>query len=431
MIGCEDRVLSALEFKKTDRIPICDNALQIYPAVKSLIFYHLFPPIIKKRLDNLYFELISSIRQFYGIERKSPKRHWLLRLMGNRLDSLLQKFLASPISDDVHQRVKTLRLYYDSCVRLGLDLISLPIFPSVNIKALLKRDGINYLITDDYGLFTVDKSGDLKGIGVVFENDLLKQIKAYKSALKNFNIENIIELYSALYKVYNEGKKLTFSIALGGFFETWFCVFGYIKNGMINFIKQVFKEHRSNLKGPYIDLLRYKCEVYCKIIKCLSEVNAKIVFLGEDCAIDSGPIIGNNIYSTYFAPLIKKLTNVCHKYNMKMMFHSDGRFNADNYQLLDTIVSTGIDALHPLQSNVIIPSDLRRRYEHLCLCGGIDCTKILQSGSVQQVYEAVAKIIKTTGKYGLILGSDNSIHSGIKIENYLALARATRFYGRF
>ncbi|MBD3228291.1 MAG: hypothetical protein GF329_08880 [Candidatus Lokiarchaeota archaeon] len=431
LVKCVDRVIAALEFEETDRVPVIDNALQIYPAVKTLINYHIFPEFIKKQLDDLYYGLISSIRQNFGIERRSTQKHWFLRLLGNNIDELLDRVITSPVSEDIDQQIKTLRLYYDSVVRLGVDIISFPIFPSINVKALLKRNHQNFLVTDDYGLFTIDTSGDLKGIGVVFEEDLEKQIKAYKKALKNIDVERLAELYRRMNKIYKNGKKLCLGIFLGGFFETWYSVFGYINNSMTNFFRQIFKEYKNGLKGPYIDLLRFKSEIYCEIVDRLAEVGGKVVFLGEDCAVDSGPMISSKIYSKYFAPLIKKVIGNCHKHNMKVIFHSDGRFDVDNYKLLDSIVSTGIDGLHPLQSNAVNPSNLRSRYSKLCLCGGIDCTHLLQEGSIREVYFSVAKMIKGVGKRGLMLGSDNSIHSGVKTENYLALTRATRYYGEF
>lgn len=436
MVSVEQRVLAAFSDEKSDRIPIMDNALQIFPAMKTLVRFQVWPKFFQKQLIHLYYDLIQAAKENLGMAPLQRRETFLLKILP--IDSLLTQFIASPTSPDVKHKIQSLKLYMEAACMLGLDLYSIPIFPSVNVIGTATRTLAGrtqkFLITDDYCLVTVDESGDIKGASV-FHDDFLMQIKAHKKALDSIDFEQGLALYQELKKARGLlsrkkfSERIYFSLFLSGFFETWFAIFGFIENSMRDFFRQVFKENKT-LKGPYIDLLRYKLKVYNEIIKRISEMGCHVVFLGEDCAIDSGPMIGDPIYKKYFAPLIKGFVDNCHKYDVKVILHTDGRFDSDGWKLLDTIVGTGIDALNPLQSNVTDIRAVRERYPDLCLTGMIDCTNLLQNGTPKEVHQEVARVIKQAGKRRIIVGSDNSIHSGVKIKNYLALSQAVRQYGR-
>jgi uroporphyrinogen-III decarboxylase len=64
--------------------------------------------------------------------------------------------------------------------------------------------------------------------------------------------------------------------------------------------------------------------------------------------------------------------------------------------------------------------------------GNIDCVRLLSWGSEDEVRETVGTCIKKAGKGGgLICMSSNSIHSGVKPANYLAMVKAIKEYGRY
>lgn len=437
MVSPEERVLAALEFRETDRIPVFDIGLQLKPALNVMLNYHYFPAFLQRIIDRMYENVILSARRYLGFEPPTTKRPLTSRILPlNSLFKILSGPLTSP-TGPLKQKVKSMSLYFESYCRLGVDAAAVQFYPSLNVIGQYIREGKTYLLTEDYETFVLDTTGDLKGCGVVFEKDFRKQIAAHRKAIESFNIEENAQFYEMLCdartiifsKKFRE--RLCFPLMITGFFETWYSIFGYIKDALNKFFRQVFKEYRQGLKGPYLEFLRDKLTFYKKIIKRMADTSAKIIFIGEDFAMNSGPFIRNEIYGKYFAPLIKDFVDYAHKYDMRVVFHSDGRFDSDNWQELDTIVNTGIDALHPIQSDVNDIGEIRNRYPDLCLTGGIDCTNLLQQGTPKQVFKEVARIIKKTGKRGLMLGSDNSIHSGIKVKNYLALVQAVKTYGRF
>jgi uroporphyrinogen decarboxylase len=68
----------------------------------------------------------------------------------------------------------------------------------------------------------------------------------------------------------------------------------------------------------------------------------------------------------------------------------------------------------------------------VCIIGNIDCGNLLTNGTPDQVTKAVKRCISTASPGGgHILSSSNSIHSGVKPENFLAMIAATKRFGKY
>jgi uroporphyrinogen decarboxylase len=62
----------------------------------------------------------------------------------------------------------------------------------------------------------------------------------------------------------------------------------------------------------------------------------------------------------------------------------------------------------------------------------IDCGDLLTNGTPEQVSSAVKScILAAAPDGGHILSSSNSIHSGVKPENFLAMVEATKKFGKY
>jgi uroporphyrinogen decarboxylase len=70
--------------------------------------------------------------------------------------------------------------------------------------------------------------------------------------------------------------------------------------------------------------------------------------------------------------------------------------------------------------------------DSICFQGGVDCAFTLTHGSTAEVEGETIYAIKTLSPGGgHILSSSNSIHSGVKPSNYIAMLRAARRYGLY
>jgi len=62
----------------------------------------------------------------------------------------------------------------------------------------------------------------------------------------------------------------------------------------------------------------------------------------------------------------------------------------------------------------------------------VSCAFSLVSGTVEEVIQETKDVIKKAAKGGgLICMSSNSIHSGVKPENYLAMIKTIKEYGKY
>jgi uroporphyrinogen decarboxylase len=78
-------------------------------------------------------------------------------------------------------------------------------------------------------------------------------------------------------------------------------------------------------------------------------------------------------------------------------------------------------------------AEVKKKYgAKVCIIGNIDCGDLLTNGTPEQVMEAVKTCIsKASQGGGHIMSSSNSIHSGVKPENFLALIEATKNFGKY
>jgi len=110
--------------------------------------------------------------------------------------------------------------------------------------------------------------------------------------------------------------------------------------------------------------------------------------------------------------------------------HTDGNV----WRILDLLVEAGIDALHPIEPAAGMRIDeVKRRYgDRIAVIGNVDCSIVLPLLSEHDVVEVVKETIaKAAPGGGFVLSSSNSIHPGVKPENFLAMVKAAREYGRY
>jgi uroporphyrinogen decarboxylase len=75
--------------------------------------------------------------------------------------------------------------------------------------------------------------------------------------------------------------------------------------------------------------------------------------------------------------------------------------------------------------------DMRKKYgTSICLKGNVDCKGALCTGTPEDVAAEVKEAMQQSGKTAYICTSSNTIHQGVKPENYRAMIEAIRLYGK-
>lgn len=158
--------------------------------------------------------------------------------------------------------------------------------------------------------------------------------------------------------------------------------------------------------------------------------------LGIDAIAVEGDLAGNtNLimspkhFNEYIKPYLEKIVAYAHSKDLKIIKHSDGNI----WQILNDLVEIGFDGIHPVQPQCM---DIGQVKEYLkgkaCMMGNIDCQELLPNGSSDEVVSAVKETIKIASPGGgYIISSSNSIHPGVKPENYIAMIEAVHKYGRY
>jgi uroporphyrinogen decarboxylase len=156
-------------------------------------------------------------------------------------------------------------------------------------------------------------------------------------------------------------------------------------------------------------------------------MGADVISLDGDLAFNTNTIISPEQFREFLAPYYTELVSYVHGKGLPIFKHSDG----DLTRILDDLLATGIDGLHPIQPQCMDMATMKRDYgERICLLGNIDCVKTLVSGSESDVEDEVKRTISIAAPGGgYILSSSNTIHPGVKPENYLAMVRAAHRYG--
>ena len=169
---------------------------------------------------------------------------------------------------------------------------------------------------------------------------------------------------------------------------------------------------------------------YC--IRSLSralELGADFIILEGDLAHNPGPLMSPKHYGEFIGPCHARICAAAHRLNKKIVKHSDGNLTPLLPQLLDA----GFDGIHPIQPQCMDIAETKQRLAgRACVLGNIDCMYLLPFGSEAEVEAAVRDTIAAAAPGGgYILSSSNSIHPGCRAENYLALVRAARQYGKY
>lgn len=155
-----------------------------------------------------------------------------------------------------------------------------------------------------------------------------------------------------------------------------------------------------------------------------------IIATGDDVADSRGLIMGPQVYFELLAPRFREVVRGFKDLGYTCIKHSDG----DVRDLLDHWIESGVDCIDPIDPSAGLDiGAIKSRYGgRVCLKGNIDCQRTLVSGSEEEVRAEVRDCIRRAGRGGgLILSSSNTIHSGVRPENYRAMLEALRRYGRY
>lgn len=167
-----------------------------------------------------------------------------------------------------------------------------------------------------------------------------------------------------------------------------------------------------------------------RLLENAAQEGVDILLTGDDYAGRTGSLMSPRHFQQFILPYLQKSVDIAHKHGLPFVKHTDGNL----WQILDMIVDTGIDGLHPNEPLAGMDiGQVKEKYGHrIAVVGNVDCSMLLPLGTEEEVIEAVKETIaKASVGGGHILSSSNSIHPGVKPSNYRAMLAAAREHGKY
>lgn len=152
--------------------------------------------------------------------------------------------------------------------------------------------------------------------------------------------------------------------------------------------------------------------------KILSLPYVGAVWMADDIAFGSGPIISPKALNEHVFPWYEKIAKKCHARNLPLILHSDGDMN----QLIPDLIRLGLDALHPIDPNCMDIVKVKKEFgQELCLIGNVS-NELLRAGRPIEIQENVKRLLREVAPGGgFCIGSGNSVPDWAKYENYLTM----------
>ncbi|MEM2905759.1 MAG: uroporphyrinogen decarboxylase family protein [Candidatus Bathyarchaeia archaeon] len=166
-------------------------------------------------------------------------------------------------------------------------------------------------------------------------------------------------------------------------------------------------------------------------IELTADFGAELFYAGGDIASNQGPFISPAHYREFQLPMIRAVSEAAHKRNAYLFTSSDGNL----WPIAeDFLVNSEVDGYMEIQVTAgMCLSKLKEKLgDRLCLNGSVDAQHTLVHGSAGQVKAETRKVIETLSPGGgHILSTSNSVHPGVKPENFFAMLETASEYGQY
>ncbi len=177
------------------------------------------------------------------------------------------------------------------------------------------------------------------------------------------------------------------------------------------------------------DIFRQVSEIQLMLLDKIFELPyVKAVWLIDDLAFGTGPIISPQAFRDHVFPWYREIGKRCHENDVLLMQHSDG----DLTMLMEDIIDIGTDLLHPIDTTCMDIVKVKKVYgDRICLAGNL-ANELLRSGTPAEIESQVKYLIENLAPGGgYCLAAGNSVPEWARFENYLAMLEAAFKYGKY
>jgi len=171
------------------------------------------------------------------------------------------------------------------------------------------------------------------------------------------------------------------------------------------------------------------CSAHCvRMVELAVQAGADFILFGDDVGGKAGPLMSPAHYREFFLPGLAAAAGKAREKGARVFKHTDGNVTS----LLEMFIEAGVEAFHPSDpsAGMDIVAVKKKYGDQLAVLGGMDTGDPLCYWPMPQVVNEVKRrIAELAPGGGWMIASSNTIHSGVKPENYHAMVMATRTYG--
>lgn len=154
-----------------------------------------------------------------------------------------------------------------------------------------------------------------------------------------------------------------------------------------------------------------------------------IFALADDLGMQQTLLISPELFEEYVAPKLKKMADLAHSYDIKLLLHTCGNIEI----IIDRLIELGIDVLDPIQPECMDPIRIKGTFgDRICLRGGISVQNVVSRGTVEEVDKECERIVSDLKKGGGYIFSPGHpvLQDDMPIENIIAMYAAGYKYGK-
>jgi len=165
------------------------------------------------------------------------------------------------------------------------------------------------------------------------------------------------------------------------------------------------------------DMLNYQIKRYEMFLDKAGKF-LDVVFVGDDLATSESTIISPKVYREMVKPYQRKYFKAIKSMtNAKLLYHSDGNI----IDFLGDLIEIGVDILNPINAAIDVNKLKKEFGDRLCFWGGIDTKYILPKGTYNEIEKEVKKKIQQLGPTGYVLTSVHNVQADVPAKNYLKM----------
>jgi hypothetical protein len=181
-------------------------------------------------------------------------------------------------------------------------------------------------------------------------------------------------------------------------------------------------------------LMKHIVDYYVGVSARIFDVAADVIdifFIGNDFGGQTGPLIGEKTFRRFLQPHLKRLIDLGHDYDLKVLMHCCGGFAP----LIPAMLEIGLDGLQALQPTCrgMNPAEIRSQFGGKILLMGAVNTQLLIEGTPNQVRDEtrrILEIMKPGGGY-ICSPSHDYLLPETPVENVIAMYDTIREYGDY